>query len=866
MTAGPVAALLPGGRPGSPTRTPWTAGVRWLPPLLILAALAAIAAFAVGEALVAGGTRLPGRDATNLYVWEVYTRSVLADGELPHWNPYQFGGTPHLADVQTTIFYPPAMLLRWLPPVLFLGWMAALHLWLAGAGALFLCRVLGVGWVAAGAAAIAVTLGGSMGGWLYNGHLLLIYGTAWLPWAVALSILSVRRGTVTPHPALVVVLALQFLAGYLQGSLYITGAVCAYYAFSVLWPDAGIRGAARLRVLVQFACLGALALGISAFQLVPTLRLVTEAGRTAGLSFDVASAEGWTLADAATVFFPFGFLVDQPPHRYLSDRVVYVGWALAWVAPLAFVPSRLRRAAVFFGLLSAGAVVLALAESLPFYAVHYALFPGLRMPGRVLFLANLGVAVLGAMGLERFVHAARTGAWREIAGCGAIAAAAVAAAATAVWPREAGAGLAPLHLWPYVPVLAAGGLLAAAVLAARSAVQAALVAVLVVAAVDLGAYSRDAMETVPAAGEEGPLPAQSPGFGRAISVCEDQFGTADLLLQRQPTLDGMASLHLDDYADWAYIAKTGDIPPDDGQFRRIGSDEGLFPARRDLLDTANTTGVLACAPLRAADLILLASAGPVSLYRNVAAWPRATWICDSEQLPREEVVRRLVGGRYDAHRRLRPRATVGVRWVEGLSDEGRQSRERRYGLIHGVRREGTTWQYTYPNETPSNGIALVQDPAVEDTAGIDRGTGAVLEAPTARVAGPAADPGELLVESAACAGQGHVRVLAADRPDGTVRVRVDAPAAGLVFFSEPYYGERMAIVDGRPAAAMRANLAFTAVPVPAGRHEIELRLEPRSFHAGVGLSLFTLAAWIGTGLSTRRTRSQASRRREPAGL
>jgi len=48
--------------------------------------------------------------------------------------------------------------------------------------------------------------------------------------------------------------------------------------------------------------------------------------------------------------------------------------------------------------------------------------------------------------------------------------------------------------------------------------------------------------------------------------------------------------------------------------------------------------------------------------------------------------------------------------------------------------------------------------------------------------------------------------------------------------------------------ARKANLAFTAVPVTAGSHHVELRYVPRSFHIGLGVSAATLVAWLGLTL------------------
>jgi uncharacterized membrane protein YfhO len=68
----------------------------------------------------------------------------------------------------------------------------------------------------------------------------------------------------------------------------------------------------------------------------------------------------------------------------------------------------------------------------------------------------------------------------------------------------------------------------------------------------------------------------------------------------------------------------------------------------------------------------------------------------------------------------------------------------------------------------------------------------------------------------------------------------------MVFFSETYYPDRRAWVDGRRTARMKVNLAFTGVPVPAGTHRVELRYDTRSLWWGTGLSVFTLVVWLGT--------------------
>jgi hypothetical protein len=811
---------------------------QWTPAALILAGLALLVLFTVREVLDPVNTRLPGRDASNVYLWEYYNRVALDAGRLPHWNPYHFAGTPHLADNLTALFYPPAVLLRWLPLPLFFGWLIALHLWLAGAGTLYLGRLLRLSWPAAAAAAVAVTLGGSVGGWLYNGHILLINGSAWLPLALALAIQSVRRRRVIPHPVLVLVLVLQFLAGYLQGSLYVVGAVSLYFVYSALWPEEGAGRAQRLMPLAQLAVLGALTAGLVAIQLAPTVRLVQEAGRTAGLPYNVAAEGGWGIGDLATVFLPFRGISDAIPHRFTGDRSIYVGWMLACLVPFAFFDRSRRRVSIFLAALAGTAIALTLADALPFYRLHHAIFPGLRVPGRVLFLATASMAILGAIGLERFVELSRTRARSWGLHETSAAAAVIAAVALAMIPADGPSR--PAHLWPWLPLIAAAGLASVLSLASRAAVHAALVVACLVVVVDITAFSAGALHSEPMESRE-ELRAWlgAPDPGRAISICENRLGAGGMLLNGQVSLDGLAGVHLAAYADWAYITQTGDAPPSDGMYHRIGR-ESVFPERRDLLNMANVTTIYSCRPLDMPALRMVSHVGPIYTYRNLSAWPRAVWTCGAEEMPRREAIRRMLKGRFDNSGQLVPRYYINVRWAPWVTPEQRRAVETRYKLAEGEEHKGRTWRYAHSDPSTSNSLALIRDSAVEDTQGLDRATGALLEQPDP----PEVGTGELLTGTKECATQADVKVLVQDQTDGRIILRVSAPADGLVFLSEPYYPEREAFVDGTAVESFKANLAFTAIPVPAGAHRVELRHVPGSFYFGAGVSFATLLAWV----------------------
>ena len=177
--------------------------------------------------------------------------------------------------------------------------------------------------------------------------------------------------------------SLQFLAGYLQGSLYITGRSASTTRTALCGPN-GVRASGRL---LPFASSRWPAFSRSASVHSSCGRRPTSLPRrerTAGLPYIAAAEDGWTTGDLATLLFPFRGVEEDPPHRALGDRI-YAGWMLTLLLPFAFGTER-RRMAVFCAMLAAGAIAVALPDTLPFFRWHHAIFPGLRVPGRILFL------------------------------------------------------------------------------------------------------------------------------------------------------------------------------------------------------------------------------------------------------------------------------------------------------------------------------------------------------------------------------------------------------------------------------------------------------------------------------------------------
>jgi hypothetical protein len=75
-----------------------------------------------------------------------------------------------------------------------------------------------------------------------------------------------------------------------------------------------------------------------------------------------------------------------------------------------------------------------------------------------------------------------------------------------------------------------------------------------------------------------------------------------------------------------------------------------------------------------------------------------------------------------------------------------------------------------------------------------------------------------------------------------VDVEVEAAEPSLIVVAQTYYHNWRAAVDGQPTRLLRANHAFQAVEIPAGRHQIHFHYKDGAFEAGAAVSI---VAWLG---------------------
>jgi hypothetical protein len=796
-------------------------------------------------------------DGTDLHVhrtWETVNRLALDTGQIPFWNPYTWSGYPGMADIQTQVFYPPSVMLRWLPLPAFFTWGHVFHLWILGIGMFALCRQLGISRLAGFASSTGVILSGTIAARLPAGHLLVIYSYAWFPLALALTLHSARRPTFLPHPLLVGVLVVQALAGWLQGTAYVYTVIGAYFIYAtVRAPD----GRARWRLFGQTVVLFSLVFALAGFQLLPTLRLALDAGRMTGADYAFASRMTLSMGDFVAAVFPNA--LRTPDHTSL-----FLPLGLLACAPLAWVNRGHRRQASCALLMALAALGLAMADTFPFYRLHYALLPQFRAPTRLLFFGTVGVAVLGGFGLDTLLRRARhavaeAGRWiawvPAMAGGGLLVFAAVKVGGI---NTMAGVFGTP----PSVVATQAIVLLGLGILVRRHHARLVGVGMVLLIVIEGLVFAtplvgiRDLDQPV---GMDRLL-AHTPS--RVLSLCENAISASDLAMAGIANTDGFGGIYLDHYTRFLTLVRSGSA---DGEHAsRLGGGPSL-PKRMDLLDYLNVSHVITCEPIQSTRLTLVDRLGSTYLYENVNVKPRAGLTCLTTPRSSEAIIRRLQRMAYDASGRLQALPPqVNIRWADGLSERERMDAELRYQLVRVQRNQENTWRYSLLDGSMANIRALVSDPLTADTHGINRREAKVV--PPDTDIEETLEPGmeqSLVIDGAPCEIRGTVTVAEMNLPDGAVRLTVETQEPALVFLSEPYYAERRVWVDGEEATLERVNVALSGVRVGPGIHVVELRFVPLSMYLGLSFGGVAIVGWI---TAARRWRPRRDRRSSSTAL
>ncbi len=788
---------------------PAPAGGRWLAAPILATSLLAFAGVLTGGALYFRDLTLLHRPVRSVI------RAQWGAGHLPLWDPLADGGRHLLANPNHLVLHPVALLDLALPLDAALAAGAILQVFLAGWGLALLLS-------SCGASAGAARLGGLA--WSLSGPLLslgnlpnMMGAVAWVPlaaWAGGRALAAPARWL----PAAALVCAVPLLAG---------GAEVLPFVLALLAARAAAGPGPGRRLALAAATVGGGVL-LASVQILPAWTALAESER--GVGFRPEQLLHWSMPPQRLLEAVIPGLWGNPvdPARWWGGRLfdmevplilsAYLGsgvLVLALVgtaaalrpgagrtarepAPDALAPPLLRLVQVSVGL-GLVLLLLALGRHNPLLALEGGEpLPGavLRYPERLLPLVALAVAVAAAAGWDALAVRRRAGrplpasAWVGAALVGGGVSAAMVPAAGGRFLPGLGTGITAAREAAAAAALARGGATALAVLAAlgvclwmlhRRPAAATSLATLVVA-LDLLAAGAGLNPTV-----EADLLTEVPEAAQLIAAESRDAGVAPRLLRHEePPVPGEG---IPPGLEVAWSRRSLSV--------RVPEEYGLAPM---LAGDVDRSAPLGNAYLRAAHERSAGAARERLADRAAVTWEVGFAAAD-EAVP--------AGAR--AVLQVFPRAPAVVL-------RRRPDAAPRWSLVPGAEHVGS----------------LSAPGAVERLLG--------------RLADPAADPGEVVFLSGgpppAAAPPGGGRGEA--REGGQVHLlretptemlfQVSAPAGGVLVLRDSHVRGWRAEVGGEDRPVRRADLAWRAVELAPGTHQVAFSYRQPHLAAGAGLS------------------------------
>jgi hypothetical protein len=738
--------------------------------------------------------------------WLIYAGREIAAGRFPLWNPHSFGGVPFFANPQTALLFPLTWIAYVLPAALAITLTSILKFSVAGAGMYWFLRLLAIRPLPAVVGALAFMLNAAL--------------VTWVQWAVgtAMAMLPLLFAA-TEHlrqvsgrravALLAAIVGVSILGGYLQITALALLAAGA-------WALAGCRSTSRpLAFLGRWAVGVGLGIVLAGAQILPFVEY-------SRLSSVYAYRSQWMPVMAAPPRAAIALLMPQyfgtPTGRDFwgywnyNEIAAAVGIVPWLVLPAAIVCWRRPGTRFFLGLAALAAVMC---YEVPWLTQALGSLPpfSLVITFRLVIFLAFSLSALCALGLDALL-AAPAGRRRVLA-AGVAAGFAVTAAVALVALIQDGPLLAGLSLarpiavqyGMFLALLTLGALAALRLSAARRRVALdaaiALVAVQLAGTVELAATYNPIIDTrlfyppaPPALRHVQAETAREPGrvmfgIGKNMGML---YGLHEIT-----GYDGMTPRHVEQLVS----------PLGAGGLLASGSINATVPWASPVFDLL---GVRRLIVPRDADTLpshfaLEYDGDDARVFVN----PRA--------LPRAFVV--------EGARCADDAATLDLMY-RGAVDFRRQV------LVAGC---GEHVAGTPPDRPVVASLSLM--PVVGDgreTPALEAGAGG-RPAPASAAAGDA---------RAGAAGPGGHAAIQAEEPERLV-VSSESGTPGWLVVTDTWFPGWRATVDGVAQPLWRADHAFRAVRVPAGRHTVEFAYRPASFRAG--LALTGLAAMAIAGLA-----------------
>ena len=340
---------------------------------------------------------------------------ICTNGSLPFWNPYLFSGTPFIANIQASMFYPLGFLYYLIPTEIAYLYSTILHCILGSIFMYRFMRSLSVSKPGSFLSGFIFIFNGYFMAHLYAGHLSFVQNYIWIPLIFLFLIRFSQSGSFKYAVISGLILGVQILGGFPQIAFYTILVIMAYLLFYAIGRVRAGEPKRAITVgigLVIILCVG---FSLAAVQVLPTLEFSVLSGRAGGVSYEFATSDSLNPKDFLAFLIPdiFGNVVDNtywksPGIWHFWETCGYVGILPLLLIFIKMEHGYLRSLRLFCTFIIIGSLFLALGKHNPLYPMIYELpgFGSFRIPSQIIFLYIFGIAILSGIGLHRIQESA----------------------------------------------------------------------------------------------------------------------------------------------------------------------------------------------------------------------------------------------------------------------------------------------------------------------------------------------------------------------------------------------------------------------------------------------------------------------------
>ncbi len=337
---------------------------------------------------------------TQIYPWREFTINSLKNGEIPLWNPYNFSGTPHLANFQSAPFFP-FNILFFLPLEFIFSWsiLVLLQPLFAGVGMYVFIRSLKLSRIGAVMAAISFMFCGFLTTWM--GYATLGYAILFLPFALWGVYNYIESKKVYYGVIIALLILLSVFAGHFQTSVYFLGTLLGYIIFESLRHK-------DKKALIYLLCCFAFGVLLTLPQVLPSLEFYANSVRE-GI---VRQIEVIPFMYIPTLVAPDFFGNPVTRNDWFGHYAEWSGYAGVIPLLLASFASmslfRRDKRVLFFIILATISLLLAFQTPINnlIFVLKVPLF-STSAASRIIVLFSFSVAVLSAFGIDFLIKRAR---------------------------------------------------------------------------------------------------------------------------------------------------------------------------------------------------------------------------------------------------------------------------------------------------------------------------------------------------------------------------------------------------------------------------------------------------------------------------